>query len=189
MFVLSTGVAPAACRATIATCPNRSCSSKSFDPTVTLAPLRASIFWIDPLFTSPALSLLTAQPDTVTATSARSAAGRTRRSRFLRFILFSSLIAVRDFVQKVRGTYLRRGRPTTGWSKAPRSQHVLGDAAEPVGGQREHGGEDSVGQAQSWPVQLDTGHQPPTEATSVCLLYTSDAADEEDSVDLGGRSI
>ena len=26
-------------------------------------------------------------------------------------------------------------------------------------------------------------------ATSACLLYTSDAADEEDSVDLGGRQI
>ena len=27
------------------------------------------------------------------------------------------------------------------------------------------------------------------EMTYVCLLYTSDAADEEDSVDLGGRRI
>eukprot|EP00656_Telonema_subtile_P018488 TRINITY_DN20003_c0_g1_i1.p1 TRINITY_DN20003_c0_g1~~TRINITY_DN20003_c0_g1_i1.p1 ORF type:complete len:146 (+),score=0.86 TRINITY_DN20003_c0_g1_i1:85-522(+) len=31
--------------------------------------------------------------------------------------------------------------------------------------------------------------RPSKEATSVCLLYTSDAADEEDSVDLGGRRI
>src|SRR5665648_1256990 len=28
-----------------------------------------------------------------------------------------------------------------------------------------------------------------TDATNTCLLYTSDAADEEDSVDLGGRRI
>ena len=27
------------------------------------------------------------------------------------------------------------------------------------------------------------------ETSNICLLYTSDAADEEDSVDLGGRSI
>src|SRR5674536_107419 len=29
----------------------------------------------------------------------------------------------------------------------------------------------------------------PTRLSSTCLLYTSDAADEEDSVDLGGRRI
>src|SRR5664280_664648 len=29
----------------------------------------------------------------------------------------------------------------------------------------------------------------PTETIQICLLYTSDAADEEDSVDLGGRRI
>src|SRR5664279_1729522 len=32
------------------------------------------------------------------------------------------------------------------------------------------------------------GNSTPSE-TSTCLLYTSDAADEEDSVDLGGRRI
>src|SRR5664280_3268114 len=31
--------------------------------------------------------------------------------------------------------------------------------------------------------------QPRSESTGTCLLYTSDAADEEDSVDLGGRRI
>ena len=29
----------------------------------------------------------------------------------------------------------------------------------------------------------------PIASDSICLLYTSDAADEEDSVDLGGRRI
>eukprot|EP00658_Telonema_sp_P-2_P069643 TRINITY_DN5899_c0_g1_i8.p1 TRINITY_DN5899_c0_g1~~TRINITY_DN5899_c0_g1_i8.p1 ORF type:complete len:111 (-),score=57.53 TRINITY_DN5899_c0_g1_i8:98-430(-) len=32
-------------------------------------------------------------------------------------------------------------------------------------------------------------HNAPVELFSDCLLYTSDAADEEDSVDLGGRRI
>src|SRR5665648_376326 len=34
-----------------------------------------------------------------------------------------------------------------------------------------------------------SGHEGPTGHPEACLLYTSDAADEEDSVDLGGRRI
>ena len=30
-------------------------------------------------------------------------------------------------------------------------------------------------------------YHPSTDLSDICLLYTSDAADEEDSVDLGGR--
>ena len=33
------------------------------------------------------------------------------------------------------------------------------------------------------------GNESTMDAMSPCLLYTSDAADEEDSVDLGGRRI
>src|SRR5664279_4220026 len=36
---------------------------------------------------------------------------------------------------------------------------------------------------------LNLWHRPPFEPVITCLLYTSDAADEEDSVDLGGRRI
>ena len=32
-------------------------------------------------------------------------------------------------------------------------------------------------------------HRPLPEIPTICLLYTSDAADEEDSVELGGRRI
>ena len=37
--------------------------------------------------------------------------------------------------------------------------------------------------------QAELGDQPQTPSDQICLLYTSDAADEEDSVDLGGCRI
>ena len=36
---------------------------------------------------------------------------------------------------------------------------------------------------------VDSGHAEPPEMNYACLLYTSDAADERSSVDLGGRRI
>eukprot|EP00656_Telonema_subtile_P040570 TRINITY_DN4565_c0_g1_i1.p1 TRINITY_DN4565_c0_g1~~TRINITY_DN4565_c0_g1_i1.p1 ORF type:complete len:114 (-),score=21.70 TRINITY_DN4565_c0_g1_i1:53-394(-) len=36
-------------------------------------------------------------------------------------------------------------------------------------------------------IPVQTGRRPNAGYTGHCLLYTSDAADEEDSVDLGGR--
>ena len=45
----------------------------------------------------------------------------------------------------------------------------------------------SVGQA-CWPWRAPRSCWPPARASS-CLLYTSDAADERSSVDLGGRRI
>src|SRR5674536_368142 len=43
-----------------------------------------------------------------------------------------------------------------------------------------------VGVVPGWPGTAGTR---PAPTASACLLYTSDAADEEDSVDLGGRRI
>src|SRR5664280_1127291 len=40
-----------------------------------------------------------------------------------------------------------------------------------------------------WPLSLISEKCPRRAYLSGCLLYTSDAADEEDSVDLGGRRI
>ena len=37
--------------------------------------------------------------------------------------------------------------------------------------------------------EIDTSGQPYSNRGQVCLLYTSDAADERSSVDLGGRRI
>ena len=38
-------------------------------------------------------------------------------------------------------------------------------------------------------LELEMDYPSETSLYTVCLLYTSDAADEEDSVDLGGRRI
>ena len=41
----------------------------------------------------------------------------------------------------------------------------------------------------AWPRPFNTARAAPAAMTRICLLYTSDAADERSSVDLGGRRI
>src|SRR5664280_2567309 len=68
------------------------------------------------------------------------------------------------------------------WSEASHAHH-----------QREgRSGDERSGARGKRPIvcaQLQTGNSGPAGNREVCLLYTSDAADEEDSVDLGGRRI
>src|SRR5674536_402517 len=72
------------------------------------------------------------------------------------------------------------GAVGTGVATATPSAHRRPDVHQ-VDDRRHH--RDDAEQAQAAEEHRDRGHHYP------CLLYTSDAADEEDSVDLGGRRI
>ena len=50
-------------------------------------------------------------------------------------------------------------------------------------------GDQEAQPAQAQPVHERVGQGPQAEQRDRCLLYTSDAADERSSVDLGGRRI
>ena len=79
MLVLSTGLAPAACNATIVIWPSSSCSSNSLEPTLICTPLSASIALIDPPPAAGAgLSLEMVQPDSAAAATRASAAASGR---------------------------------------------------------------------------------------------------------------
>src|SRR5664279_4311523 len=67
------------------------------------------------------------------------------------------------------------GRPTASATPCTRRAHAAFGVHAPLDG------------VPSWGVQFDLRQD--THRGAGCLLYTSDAADEEDSVDLGGRRI
>eukprot|EP00658_Telonema_sp_P-2_P079950 TRINITY_DN7869_c0_g1_i6.p1 TRINITY_DN7869_c0_g1~~TRINITY_DN7869_c0_g1_i6.p1 ORF type:complete len:130 (-),score=27.12 TRINITY_DN7869_c0_g1_i6:24-413(-) len=58
-----------------------------------------------------------------------------------------------------------------------------------VGDAHAHGENRALGALGGWFGRHDVRTIPPVLCVDTCLLYTSDAADEEDSVDLGGRRI
>src|SRR5664280_2319141 len=76
------------------------------------------------------------------------------------------------------------------WPDGPRLWEPLKGQCTPRGSTGSPQGCQGLEPGQQQPVDARPGgHDGRLAGPQVCLLYTSDAADEEDSVDLGGRRI
>src|SRR5664279_1832353 len=104
-------------------------------------------------------------------------AARLMTGRKLRELLLAQLASGKDLET---GTHYYVKSPVFPWSKFAGVDTVLGPEMKSTG--EVMGVAATFGEAFA-KAQLSAGHVLPTKG---CLLYTSDAADEEDSVDLGG---